>query len=73
MLTRDADPFVSSSTTGDAGTNIRWLLGESSLPAHIDPDRLALRWGSTDVTYGELRARGDPVGGRPPTQRPPGR
>ena len=57
MLTRDADPFVSSSTTGDAGTNIRWLLGESSLPAHIDPDRLALRWGSTDVTYGELRAR----------------
>ena len=38
-------------------TPARWLLGESSLPAHIDPGRLALRWGSTDVTYGELRAR----------------
>jgi len=58
VLTRDAvAPASSASATGDAGTNVRWLLGDTSLPAHIDPARLALRWGSTDVTYGQLRDR----------------
>ena len=41
MLTRDADPLTSS-VTGDAGTNVRWLVGDTSLPAHIDPELRAV-------------------------------
>ena len=41
----------------DAGTTVRWILGDADLPAHVDPGRTALRWGDTERTYAELRDR----------------
>lgn len=37
--------------------SVAWLLGTSHLPAHIDPDQIALRWTSGTRTYKELRRR----------------
>lgn len=36
---------------------VSWILGTHSLPGHIDPSGIALRWAHGSRTYGELRDR----------------
>jgi fatty-acyl-CoA synthase len=36
---------------------VAWLLGDRELPAHVDPERDALRWQHHSRSYAELRAR----------------
>lgn len=40
-----------------AAENVSWLLGIESLPGHVDPDSLALRWVDGERSYAELRDR----------------
>lgn len=37
--------------------SVSWLLGQFSLPGHIQPEHTALRWVDGSRTYGELRTR----------------
>jgi fatty-acyl-CoA synthase len=42
----------------DAPTpNVAWILGDQVLPAHVDPEAIALRWGDHHRTYDQLRTR----------------
>jgi len=52
-----ADTAVETVRVTDAAPTVRWILGDAHLPAHVDPDRMALRWGDIDRTYAELRDR----------------
>jgi fatty-acyl-CoA synthase len=44
-------------TKMDPRISVSWILGERALPAHIDPEQVALVWGGEQRTYRELRAR----------------
>ena len=44
-------------TFASSECSVAWMLGAQSLPTHIDPDRVALRWRETVRTYSGLRAR----------------
>jgi fatty-acyl-CoA synthase len=37
--------------------NVSWILGDTHLPAHVDPDSVALRYDAGALTYAELRRR----------------
>lgn len=37
--------------------SVAWFLGLEAMPAHIDPEQIALRWESGTRTYAELRSR----------------
>jgi fatty-acyl-CoA synthase len=37
--------------------SVAWLLGTAGLPAHLDPDKPALTWAGTTLSFGTLRDR----------------
>ena len=39
----------------DSRISVSWILGERALPAHIDPEQIALAWGEERRTYRDLR------------------
>jgi fatty-acyl-CoA synthase len=49
--------MIRSAQNHETQPAVTWILGTDQLPGHIRPDKVALRWGDHQRTYGQLRDR----------------